>query len=275
MVDYSAINAAARTGTSGLSINDRQEASRASLADSEQTFLKLMTTQLKNQDPPSPVDSNAFTQQIVQMTGVEQQLLTNDLLKVLVGMNDGGISGQVGLIGKEVTTTSTTGTLADKSLTFDYNLPRAAGALKLEVVDAAGKTVATINPTDLSKGARTFKWDGKDSTGAQLPDGGVYSLKVTATDSAGTAMTVASTASTKGVVTAVSLENGQQMVTVNGRKILASDIVNVSTPPPATETASTGGSGSTNTNTNTATNTNTTPSTGAADDEGETPAAAA
>ena len=144
MVDYSAINAAARTGTSGLSINDRQEASRASLADSEQTFLKLMTTQLKNQDPLSPVDSNAFTQQIVQMTGVEQQLLTNDLLKVLVGMNDGGISGQVGLIGKEVTTTSTTGTLADKSLTFDYNLPRAAGALKLEVVDAAGKTMEEI-----------------------------------------------------------------------------------------------------------------------------------
>ena len=86
MTDYSAINAAAKTATSTQSINARQEASRASLADSEQTFLALMTTQLKNQDPLSPVDSNQFTQQIVQMTGVEQQLLTNDLLKVLVAV---------------------------------------------------------------------------------------------------------------------------------------------------------------------------------------------
>ena len=81
MADYSAVNAAANTGAASTSINSRMESSRSSLADSEQTFLALMTTQLKNQDPLSPVDSNQFTQQIVQMTGVEQQLLTNDLLK--------------------------------------------------------------------------------------------------------------------------------------------------------------------------------------------------
>ena len=258
MVDYSTINAAARTATGGSSINDRQEASRSSLADSEQTFLALMTAQLRNQDPLQPVDSNQFTQQIVQMTGVEQQLLTNDLLKVLVGMNDGGISSQVGLIGKEVTTTSTTGVLTDKSLTFDYNLSKTPGALKLEVVNAAGKTVATINPTDLTKGDRTFTWDGKDSTGAQLPDGGVYSLKVTATDTTGSTFAVNPTASTKGIVTAVSLENGKQMVTVGGRKILASDIVTVTEAPK---------SANTNTANNTGANPSTDANTPATDDE--------
>ena len=55
------------------------------LAESFDTFLVLLTTQMKNQDPLSPMDSGDFTQQIVQMTGVEQQLLTNDLLKQLVG----------------------------------------------------------------------------------------------------------------------------------------------------------------------------------------------
>jgi flagellar basal-body rod modification protein FlgD len=228
MVDYSAINAAAQTGsTGGASINSRQDASRASLADSEQTFLALMTTQLKNQDPLSPVDSNQFTQQIVQMTGVEQQLLTNDLLKVLVGMNDGGLSGQVSMIGKEVTTQSATGTLKDKALNFDYDLSKAAGTLKLEVVDASGKTVATVTPTDLTKGAHTFKWDGKNTAGEQQPDGGVYSLKITATDSLGSKLDATATAANRGIVTAVSLENGVQMVTVNGQKIAASDIISV------------------------------------------------
>src|SRR3954470_21789824 len=103
-IDAAAINAASQNSNtaaaSGSSIASRMASSKASLADSEQTFLALMTTQLKNQDPLSPVDSNQFTQQIVQMTGVEQQLLTNDLLKALVGMNDAGLTTSVGLIGK-------------------------------------------------------------------------------------------------------------------------------------------------------------------------------
>ncbi len=252
MADYSAVNAASRTGSTSNSINSRMESSRSSLADSEQTFLALMTTQLKNQDPLSPVDSNQFTQQIVQMTGVEQQLLTNDLLKVLVGMNDGGLSSQVGMIGKEVTTKSSSGTLTGKALTFDYEMTKAAGTLKLEVVDANGKVVATVNPTDLTKGAKSYKWDGKDSTGKQLDDGGVYALRVTATDTTGAKLPVVSTSQVKGIVTAVSIENGQQMVTVDGRKVAAADIISVTQVAAAANT---------NTNTDTTTNTtsNTTP----------------
>ncbi len=254
MADYAAVNAAASTGATSTSINSRMEASRSSLADSEQTFLALMTTQLKNQDPLSPVDSNAFTQQIVQMTGVEQQLLTNDLLKVLVGMNDGGLSSQVGMIGKEVTTKSSSGTLTDKELTFDYEMSKAAGTLKLEVVDVNGKVVATVNPTDLTKGEKSFKWDGKDSTGKQLDDGGAYALRVTATDTLGAKLAVVSTSQVKGIVTAVSLENGQQMVMVGGRKIPASDIISVAQVAVAANT-------NTNTNTGDDADTDTTPTT--------------
>jgi flagellar basal-body rod modification protein FlgD len=230
------------------------ESSRSSLADSEQTFLALMTTQLKNQDPLSPVDSNQFTQQIVQMTGVEQQLLTNDLLKVLVGMNDGGLSSQVGMIGKEVTTKSSSGTLTDKQLTFDYDMTKAAGTLKLEVVDVNGKVVATLNPTDLTKGEKSYKWDGKDSTGKQLEDGGAYALRVTATDTLGAKLAVVSTSQVKGIVTAVSLENGQQMVMVGGRKIPASDIISVAQVAVAANT-------NTNTAAGDAADTTTTPTT--------------
>lgn len=73
------------------------------LAQNYETFLSLLTAQLKNQDPTSPVDSNAFTAQLVQMSGVEQQLLTNQLLTSLVGQNQGGLTNGVAYIGKQVT----------------------------------------------------------------------------------------------------------------------------------------------------------------------------
>ena len=102
----------------GASTTAKLDSSRSRLADSEQTFLSLLTTQLKNQDPLSPLDSNEFTAQIVQMTGVEQQLMTNDLLKMLVGMSDGGLSGSVNLIGKAVTAETSQAMLADGAKLF-------------------------------------------------------------------------------------------------------------------------------------------------------------
>jgi len=73
----------------------------AALADNFQGFLTLLTTQLKNQDPTSPLDTNQFTQQITQMTGVEQQLLSNQLLQQLVNVQ-GGLTAGANLIGKEI-----------------------------------------------------------------------------------------------------------------------------------------------------------------------------
>src|SRR3954447_9543200 len=109
---------------------------RARLAENFDTFLSLLTTQLKNQDPLSPLDSNQFTQQIVQMTGVEQQLLTNDLLKKLVGNTGSGVSTAVALIGKEVRAESADAGLKGGQATWTYNLGRAADDVKLEVLNS-------------------------------------------------------------------------------------------------------------------------------------------
>jgi len=85
------------TSTSQQTINN----SLASLANNSQTFLTLLTTQLKNQDPLSPLDTNQFTSQLTQMSGVEQQLLGNQLLQQLV--SEQGVTQAAGLIGKTVT----------------------------------------------------------------------------------------------------------------------------------------------------------------------------
>src|SRR5450432_2064989 len=91
---------------------DQTALGRADLATNFNTFLSLLTTQLKNQDPLSPLDTNQFTQQLTQMTGVEQQLLSNQLLQQLVNQNQGGgLTAAVGLIGKTVTASGSNATL--------------------------------------------------------------------------------------------------------------------------------------------------------------------
>jgi flagellar basal-body rod modification protein FlgD len=221
----------ATTAAAG-SVTQRMNSSRENLATSEETFLALLTTQLKNQDPLSPMDSNAFTQQIVQMTGVEQQLLTNDLLSMLVGMNDGGLTNSVDLIGNSVTTENAKGVLTDGKIEFNYNLSRAAVGLKLEVVDSYGKTIRTIKPDDLSKGDKTFTWDGKADDGTQQPNGGTYTLKATATDFSGANIAVSPTSRVVGVVTAVETDAGTVMLTINGRKLPLGSVIGVTTPTP-------------------------------------------
>lgn len=98
MTTSSAVGATSTNSTATNAINT----GLASVANNYQTFLSLLTTQLKNQDPLSPLDTNQFTQQLTQMTGVEQQLLSNQLLQQLVTAQS-GIGQSANLIGKVIT----------------------------------------------------------------------------------------------------------------------------------------------------------------------------
>src|SRR3954467_4612108 len=112
--------------TSGTGSTDVLATGQATLATSYDTFLKLLTTQLKNQDPTSPLDSNQFTQQLVQMTGVEQQLASNDLLKQLVSNTGTGVSTAVSLIGKDVRAVSNDANLSGGKAQWVYKLDKDA-----------------------------------------------------------------------------------------------------------------------------------------------------
>src|SRR3954452_16556316 len=101
---------------------DKTALGRADLASNFNTFLALLTTQLKNQDPLSPLDSNQFTQQLVQMSGVEAQLNGNALLQKVADNTTNGISTAVSLIGKNVRAASATGDLKGGKLQWTYNL---------------------------------------------------------------------------------------------------------------------------------------------------------
>ena len=201
------------SSTTASAINN----SLASLASNSQTFLTLLTTQLKNQDPTSPLDTNQFTAQLTQMTGVEQQLLSNQLLQQLVTQSTGsGVTNAVGLIGKQVTASGSNATLQSGSATWQYTLGGSASTVNVQVSDGSGNVVYA-GQAHPGAGAQTFSWNGQDAKGQQQANGGSYTLSVNAVDSSGKAVSVSN--AVQGAATAVEQVNGQTMITVAGVQV--------------------------------------------------------
>jgi flagellar basal-body rod modification protein FlgD len=214
-----------QTATSGTGTAADLASGQSSLNTSYQTFLTLLTTQLKNQDPTSPMDPNQFTTELVQMTGVQQQLLSNQLLQQLVnGSPSSAVSGAVNLIGKQVTATSSTANLANGQASWIYNLPNVASTATVTVTNSAGQVVYTGQAPNLGTGPTAFNWNGKNSSGVQQPDG-TYSLSVAAADSSGGAITP--TISVSGTATAIENVAGTTMVTIGSSQAPVSSITNV------------------------------------------------
>jgi flagellar basal-body rod modification protein FlgD len=143
----------------------------------------------------------------------------------VVSNTSGGVATAVGLIGKQVKATSDTANLTNGQAQWTYNLPAAAADLKVQVLDSNGNIVSSSAPTDLTAGDHAFTWNGKDLSGAQLPNGGTYTLKVTATDASGTAL--ATTNYVQGVVTGVTQNNGSSSITVNGGSVDVSKVISI------------------------------------------------
>ena len=210
--------------------NSATTAGRSNLVSNFETFLQLLTTQLKNQDPLSPLDSNDFTAQLTQMAGVEQQLLTNDLLQALVNQSAGGLDGAVSYIGKFITAAGAATRLEDGTANWSYELATDAASAQLEVLDSTGAVVWSGAAPDRGEGIHDFAWDGRNNAGNQLPDGGVYTLRVSATTAGG--QTVQSQVLIRGIVSGVEMYDGQPYVTVGGSIVPLSQIISVNAQAP-------------------------------------------
>jgi len=154
----------------------------AQLSSNFSTFLTLLTTQLKNQDPTSPMDSNQFTQQLVMYSQVEQQIDTNSNLKTLIGQG----TSQAGTyatsyLGRTVSVTNGQASLSGGAANWTYTLGATAATAGLNVTNSAGQVVYT-GAAETASGPHAFAWNGKDINGNTLPDG-VYKLTVSAADS--------------------------------------------------------------------------------------------
>lgn len=222
-------------GSSGVNPNaPAAPDTRAGIADNFDTFLNILTTQLKNQNPLDPMDTNAFTQQLVQFTGVEQQLKTNTFLEALMNASQNSTNTDaVSYIGKEVTASGVNSTLKDGGASWAYNAEANVSDAKVTIKDANGNVVYSETGS-LNQGPGNFLWDGVGSDGNLRPDG-VYSITIDGKNLAGKNVTIST--STVGVVSAVDFSGAEPILTVGGSKIRLSDVSAVkipdAAPPPA------------------------------------------
>lgn len=212
-------------GLSGAtSASANAPAGAGEIAGNFQQFLLLLTTQLKNQSPLDPLDTNQFTQQLVQFASVEQQLKTNTALSTLVaGAKASTASAAAGLVGSTVTADGTSASFAGGAATWSLDPARAAASATLTIKDATGTTVATQTRA-LPAGGQTFTWDGRTANG-NVASAGTYTLAVAARDAAGQAVPVKTDVT--GIVNAVDMTGENPVLVIGANRVALSGVKSI------------------------------------------------
>jgi flagellar basal-body rod modification protein FlgD len=211
----SATNNAAKTATDSNT-----------LAGNFQTFLTLLTTQLKNQNPLDPLDTNQFTQQLVQFAQVEQQIKQNSQLETLIAINKAAeTTTALAYVGTTVAIDGKTAALKNQQATWTFNVPKPVSTT-VTIKNATGQTVYNGN-FSMNAGMSTFEWDGRDANGVQWPDGN-YTISVTAKDANG--QTVEIPSEIQGVVDSVDVTKTPPELSVGGQLFTLDKIKRVVRP---------------------------------------------
>ena len=201
------------------------------LAETFDSFLLLLTTQLQNQDPLDPMDSGEFTQQLVQFTGVEQALATNANLEHLIALfRSTEFSGAVQYIGKIIGAPGATTALENGHAEWSYALGGQATETTVKVLNDKGIAVFSA-PGKIGSGVHDFVWDGNDAAGNPVPDGD-YTLSVRSLDEDGNDLPIG--LRIFGRVSGVQTEAGVTTLSVGGTAVSLKDVVSVKEPPSGT-----------------------------------------
>ncbi len=197
--------------TAAVNTNAVTAVANDTLASNFTTFLQLLTTQLKNQNPLDPLDTNQFTQQLVQFAQVEQQLKSNTQLETLVSLQKTAQSTQaLGYVGQTVAIDGQTSLLSGNAAGWSFNSPKPASAT-INILNSTGATVFT-GSYSLNSGIQNFVWDGRNNSGVKQPDGD-YKLSITAKDASGQAVAVST--EVQGVVDSVDMTKTPPTLSVN------------------------------------------------------------
>jgi flagellar basal-body rod modification protein FlgD len=199
----------------------------STLAGNFQSFLTLLTTQLQNQNPLDPLDTNQFTQQLVQFAGVEQQLKTNDQLATMVSLQQTAQSTQaLTFVGKNALVAGSTATLSNSAggAAWYLGLPTES-VVDISITNSTGQTVYTHRYDAAAGDNQAFIWDGKGDDGTQLPDG-QYKLTATAADLSGNSVAIAT--KIQGVVSSVDLTQTPPLLLINGQTYTINQIQGIS-----------------------------------------------
>jgi flagellar basal-body rod modification protein FlgD len=189
-------------------------------------FLKLLVTQLQNQDPLNPADSTEFISQLAQFSSLEQLTSVNDNLGIIQLFDQSINNSQaVNFVGKTIKASGSMFELeSGETHEIQYQLGEDAAAVYVSIVNASGETVRKIEMDDMSAGDQSVVWDGKDENGNAAPSG-TYSFSVQAKNSDGEAMATA--AYIEVTVTGVSYHDGSTYLLAKDIEIPYSAILEV------------------------------------------------
>ncbi|MEQ4616787.1 MAG: flagellar hook capping FlgD N-terminal domain-containing protein [Corticimicrobacter sp.] len=228
----------ATTDTSNTVVNNSGAAMRlaaaqneAILKETQDRFLKLLVTQLQNQDPLNPMDNDQITSQMAQLSTVNGINQLNNTMLALSGQIDIGQSMQAtSLIGRNVLIPGTSIKLGSNSedpslreaTPFGIDFMAPAANTTVQITDTSGKVVRTIELTDQKVGVVSVTWDGNNDLGEAVPDGG-YVVKVKAVDADGKEV-LAEALTSGGVRSVVYTADGLKLDLGMGKQVSLFDI---------------------------------------------------
>jgi len=196
------------------------------IASNFTTFLQLLTTQLKNQNPLDPLDTNQFTQQLVEFAQVEQQMKSNDQLSSLVSLEKSAqATTALAYVGATVVVDGSTAQLTNSTANWSLNVSKPSTAT-ITIKDSTSQNVYTgtvaVNP-----GAQNFTWNGRGNDGRVWPDG-AYTLTATAVDA--NQQSVAISTEVQAVVDSVDLTQDTPQLSINGQNYTLDKIKRIVRP---------------------------------------------
>ena len=188
--------------------------------ESQDRFLKLLVTQMRNQDPMNPMDNAQVTTQLAQISTVGGIDKLNSSLSAMSSAMSA--TQNAALIGRTVVVASDLVRFGGSSpVTVGVELAAAADKVDVNIVDATGRTVRSMAFGALPQGTSTFEWDGRNNAG-QTVAAGDYSLRLNATAAS---KPVTASGLVAGYVDSVSMQGGSSLL--NLRSLGAADVSQV------------------------------------------------
>jgi len=191
------------------------------------SFLQLLTTQLQNQNPLDPLDTNQFTQELVEFASVGQQVNMNSNMQTLISLQQTtAATAALQLVGSNVTVAGQAASLSNATGSpATWSISAAAPATaNVTITSATGQTAYT-GTLALNSGSQSFTWSGQGSNGVTWPDGN-YTISISATGANGQPVSIST--QVQGVVTAVDVSQTPPQLTVGGQKVPISQIQSIS-----------------------------------------------
>lgn len=229
------------TFSTALQQQENTNNTKVSLAEDFDQFLSLLTTQLQNQDPLSPMDSTEFTNQIVMFSGVEQQINMNQKLDSLVSLALGNnLTNSLQYVGLDISYLSSEMYFDGQTpAKISYALDDQAVEAKMNVRDENGESVYSVD-IPRRPGQHEVVWDGTLDAGGFAGEG-TYTVTIDALNADD--KSIGSTTVVSGRVKGIETQNGSLYALVGDRAVPLNRILNAREPdyvaPPETSTEGT------------------------------------